>query len=87
MITRYTVIDNAGSPVQFISDDMDGYTLKNVPQFKCYQFSSEEFAQAEINGVNRILKNDDFYNVYVSDSVELPLRVAGVKSSISIFEL
>lgn len=87
MNTKYTIIDYTGTPVKFKVDDIDGYELSAVSQTNCYQFSTKEMAQAELNNINRILKNNDYYEVYVSKTVDLPLRVAGVKSMITIFEL
>ena len=87
MQTKYTIIDYTGTPVKFKVDDIDGYELTSVSQTNCSQFSTKEIAQAELNNINRILKNSDYYNVYVSQTVDLPLRVAGVKSTITIFEL
>ena len=87
MITKYTIIDYTGTPTKLIVDDIDGYELKSVSQVNCHQFSTKEIAQAELNNINRIIKNSDYYNVYISDTVDLPLRIAGVKSSITIFEI
>lgn len=87
MITNYTVIDYTGTPVKFIADDVSGYEVKSVSQVNCSKFPTKDYAQAELNNINRIIKNSDYYNVAISDTVSLPLRVAGVKSTIVIFEL
>lgn len=83
----YTIVDNNGIAVKFKSLAMEHYELCLVKDSGCYQFEKLSYAQSELDNINRIMKNDDYFDVYVSDNVTLPLRVSGVHVEIRFFEI
>ena len=69
----YGVVDSIGLPV--IMKSNDDFEIYNVKLDKLPLFHEEYVAEAEIRNMNRIMKNNDYYNVWVSDNVTLPLCI------------
>lgn len=86
METFYTLVDYNGNTVRIISEDFGGYEVKHVSLNNASLYKTRLIADGELNNINRIIKNDDFYNVDTGD-VTLPLRVIGVKNIRQLFEV
>lgn len=73
MSIMYGVVDSKGKPVLMtINDDYEIYHCK-LDKLPLY---NEPFiVESEIKNMKRIMRNDDYYNVWVSSDVELPLCV------------
>lgn len=69
----YGVVDGKGKGV--IMTTNDEFEIYNVKLEKLPLFHEEYVVEAEIRNMERIMRNDDYYNVWVSNDVDLPLCV------------
>lgn len=83
----YTIVDNNGIAVKFDSPDKIYYELGLVKDDDCYKFKKLSYAQSELDDINRIMINYDYFDTYVSGDVALPLRVSGVHVETRFFEI
>lgn len=72
---KYGIVDNQGVPVKFKSSFVDGYEVYRCHIDKVDLYPEQYVVEGEIKNINRIMNNDDFYEVWVSPDVELPLKV------------
>ena len=82
---KYTIVDSNYNFVNFKNEDY--YELVMVDSKKAYEFLMERIADAEINNINRIVKNADYYNIYVDPKINFPLLVKGIERIVKIIEL
>lgn len=82
---KYTIVDSNYNFVNFKNEDY--YELVMVDSKKAYEFLMERIADAEINNINRIVKNADYYNIYVDPKINFQLLVKGIERIVKIIEL
>lgn len=73
MSIKYGVVDGKGNPV--IMKGNDDFEIYHCKLDKLPLYDELFVVEGEINNMNRIMRNDDYYNVWVSNDVELPLCV------------
>ena len=81
---RYTIVDSNYNFVKLKADDVCGYELTIVNELNAYQLLMPE---QELNNINRIINNQDYYNIYIDSDIKFPLLKKGIKTTIEIIEL
>ena len=82
----YTLVDANDLPVKVkVDKDCGYYELSEVSLNNAVLFKEKYIAEGELNNINRIKNNPDYYDLYVNNPLELPLKVMGVKSIRQLF--